>query len=326
MNKPLKSGARRQLWRFYRRINGRILLVCLLISGFIWLLRNLSKEFESRIPIQVTLSTLPSDCIWMQSKPLSMEVEVETFGFSLLGSGFLQDDKVLELDFATYPCKNGYVNIPTSQIRGQVIRLIGREQAILGFYPDTLRFEFNSAKTKMLPIKISYTSKLSDGSFLEDEPRSFPSEIVVSGPESMLDTMQFVYSESMAISGQFKDTLTAKLLKHPLLTMPFESAKVVYSMDDLSEKNFRVAVKKPDLKGFQGLRLFPDSVTLTCFAGSRLLEQTNAADFVVEVAPEDLKLIGEAEKLNLAVTRIPEGISEVKLRPGRIEYLILKRR
>lgn len=326
MDRLKKTGAGRQLWRFYRGINGRILLVCLIISGFIWLLRNLSKEFESHVPIQVELRTLPEDCIWLRTQPHELEVEIESFGFSLLGSGMMQQENTIELDFASYTCRDGIVSLPTSRLRGQITRLLGREQAILSIYPDTLRFEFSEAVTREIKVEVPFTAQLKDGSFLDTPPTAIPNKIKVTGPASILDTMIALTTESIQLKGPFKDTLSTKLTAHPLIEGTDRSVRVVYSTDEYSEKSFRVPIQLPQVNGFRGLRLFPDSVTLTCLAGTKQLGAMTAESFRVEIAEDDLPRIGEAKKLNLSVTRLPEDVSEVQLRPGRIEYLILKSR
>lgn len=326
MNEFRKTGTGRQLWRFYRGINGRILLVCLIISGFIWLLRNLSKEFESHVPMQVELSTLPANCIWLRTQAHNLDVEIESFGFSLLGSGITRKENTIELDFASYTCRDGMVSLPTSRLRGQIARLLGREQAILSIYPDTLRFEFSEAITKEINVKVPFIAQLKEGSFLDKPPKAIPNKIKVTGPASILDTMTALTTETIKLSGSFKDTLSAKLTTHPLIEGLNRTVGVVYSTDEYSEKSFRVPIQLPQVNGFKGLRLFPDSVILTCLAGTKQLGTMTADSFRVEIAEDDLPRVGEAQKLNLSVTRFPIDVSEVQLRPGRIEYLILKTR
>ena len=139
----------------------------------------------------------------------------------------------------------------------------------------------------------------------------------------MLDTMQAAYSEAFLFEGlNASGNYQAGLRKQKFLKYEPEQVSIDVSVGYYTEKTVRVPVLGLNFPAEKKLRTFPAEVSVTFRVESGRYQQTTADDFVLATTYEELLDFTEGSKLLLHLKTIPEGVSDVRITPKEVDYLI----
>lgn len=89
-----------------------------------------------------------------------------------------------------------------------------------------------------------------------------------------------------------------------------------------TEKTVRVPVMGLNFPADKKLRAFPAQVSITFRVESGRYHQVTPEDFVLATTYEELLMNTENSKLWLHLKTVPEGVSNVRISPQEVDYLI----
>ncbi|MDR1864287.1 MAG: hypothetical protein LBR08_01815 [Bacteroidales bacterium] len=318
--------------RTENRLKGNLLTYAafLLIAVAIWYLNALSKDYTADLKFSVRFVNLPTDRILVRAPEERLTLTVSAQGFTLLkyrmGLIFRSlsidaDAQALKRDRHTPP---GEHFILASSAFASVSAQLGAEIRLSAIAPDTLRFVFSEMARKRVPVKVRAEFRF-EREFLATAGMTVePEMITVSGPRSIVDTLSCVYSVEKRF-GKLKDRLQASLPLQPVekLAYSVSEVKIDLPVERHTEATMTVPVEALNLPAGYAMKTFPAAATVTCMVPINRFDALKPRLFRVTVDYALIKSAGDgSSKAKLTVTRAPEYVSDVRVHPHSVDFVI----
>lgn len=305
-----------------------LLVFCffLVVSFGFWLLQALNESFEREVQVSLRLENVPPDVVIIDSLPSAVSVTLQDRGLALARHSFasLFRPNRLEIDFNKYDTgkRETEVNISASDMQRMLGRLFMASTKVQSFRPDTLRFSYNHGLSRNLPVKLAGSVKASQQNYIQDIHIE-PDSVRVFAPAAILDTMHAVYSEAFLLDGLHSSGKhQIELHKQKFLKCEPEKVSIIIDVGYYIEKTVKVPVIGLNFPAEKRLRAFPAEVSVTFRVESGRFKQVTSEDFVLATTYEELLDNKEDSKLLLHLKTIPEGVSDVRISPQEVDYLI----
>ena len=301
----------------------RALFVCILISASIWVLRSLTEDATDTFTVPVVFVDAPTDFDLLSSAETTIDLEVTSTGFGLLGQRYFKREKPLEITLSALPKVDGKQAISTNSLYNRARKLTGADRDVLSIEPDSLFVIMSKRARKEVPIKYTTTERLGTGEFVYRTLDNLNGHIFVSGAKQYLDTLTAVYTSPFEITQT--DTYTVELA--PLSGLNFEGdaqVEVTVVVDKMAEASFTIPISMPRTLQSSPIEMVPNEVVISVSGGQSRLDDLKPDYFTVSFDETDLEALISAgiNKVPLRLERQPADLSSVLISPGRIEFFI----
>ena len=305
-----------------------LLVFCffLAVSFGFWVLQALNETFESEVQVRLELGGVPPDVVIIDSLPSSVGITLHDRGLTLARHSIssLFRPNVVTLDFAKYynGLNDGEVYVSSADIIRLFRRRLVSSIKIQAIRPDTLRFSYNHGLSKTLPVKLAGTIRTSAQNYIQSIVLE-PDSVKVFAPKAILDTMQAVYSDDFLLENLHKTgSFPIALPEQKLLKYEPKMVSMKVNVGYYTEKTLKVPVIGLNFPAGKKFRAFPQTVTVTFRVESGRFGQVRSDDFMLATTYEELLENTENSKLRLHMKAVPEGVSNVRISPQEIDYLI----
>lgn len=304
-----------------------LLVFCffLAVSFGFWLLQALNDTFDREVQVALELENVPPDVVIIDSLPSTISVTIQNKGLALARhsiSSIFRPNRA-KIDFTKYDTgkREDEVSISVADMQRTVGRIFIASTKILSFRPDTLRFSYNHGLSRTLPVKLAGTFKATSQNYIQDI-RVEPDSVRVFAPATVLDTMRTAYSEAFVLDGLHEHgNYHVSMRKQKFMKYDPEQIGIKVDVGYYTEKTLRVPVIGLNFPAEKKLRTFPAEVSVTFKVESGRFQQVTAEDFVLATTYEEL-LTNPESKLSLHLKTVPEGVSDVRISPQEVDYLI----
>lgn len=300
----------------------RVFILFLCCSLGAWLISRLSQTYTHTISIPVAYENAPDSLILVSSPPTALQARLRTSGFQLLR--YQISPKPVNLDLSKAG-KNGtrlYVSPESCRttLQGQLDDAV----SLLSVLSDTLRFDFQALKSKTVPIQPNVTLEMAQNFMLDGALEVDPPKIHILGPPGEIDTLQFLWTESLNLS-DVREDFEQELRIEGISGMP--NSKLSKTAVRIRGKVYRfseVIVEVPiEVEGVpQGvdIRTFPDRVGLLCKGKIEVLKNLDSTDF--RVMADFNKPDPDTGRLPLTLVEHPEAVSSTDLLESSVEFIV----
>lgn len=299
-----------------------VFLFFLAVSYGFWLLQTLNESFDVRLRVPLQLSGVPENVVITTPLPGQITVSVHDKGTSLMRFLRRKELRPVELDFANYDdgASSARVQISIQEIQRALQNQLDATTHIQSIHPDTIEYYYNRGLAYRLPVKISGEVTTTPQNYLVGM-RPEPDTITVYAPPQVLDTMQAAYV-NVSLS-QLTANTTVRVAPRPMKGVRYEpgNIRVTALVDYYTEKTVEVPIIGLNFPGDKVLRTFPGKARVTFRVGSSQFGQYTADNFVLAATYEEL-LQNVSPKYRLHLKSLPEGVSNVRIVPQEIDYLI----
>jgi len=309
--------------------NGRktkILLIFLGVSFLFWMLIKLSKEYTDVVQFNVNYSNLPEGKMLQEDPNKRIDVIIKTYGFNLVK--YHINKRNVDVDLKALKRKKGLVYYQlANDLSPQIQKQVAADVAVIAIKPDTLYFNLGISKTKNVKIIPDVNIQYQTGYNMLGNLIVEPDQISISGPESLIDSITEIRTESIKL----EDINSSILLKLPIVTVG-NNSKVRYSIDEVTvsgavEKFTEAKLQLPfsirNLPNNYNITTFPDKVEVIFQIGLSDYNKINQNDFKI-ICDYNTTIKNELNYLIPEVVSKPAMVTEFKIVPNQIEYLIKK--
>ncbi len=193
-----------------------------------WLLTKLSKEYSTDLEVRVEYVHLPSDKVVRNRLPEKLTLKVKGTGWELLRKQLAFSKSAIRIDVNDF-IQSG--RIITNNYKGLFASQLGGRIEVLRVSPPEITFEFEKKSSRKLPVRLVGQISTDPQYGLIGEIILTPDSILVTGPASVVDTMQAVRSEVLKLTGLDKKvTGSVALSEAPLSGVEYESKEVHYEI------------------------------------------------------------------------------------------------
>ena len=300
-----------------------IFLLFFLVAAGFWLAQTLNDTYETRIHIPLRLHNVPEGIIITESLPEHLEVEVRDKGTLLFSYLYGSPMRSVEVDFLHYQAqvRSGRIQIPLDDIYKQLQQILPTSSTIGNIRPDTLQLYYNLGGRKKLPVRLAGHIVTTPQTYLA-RVHCTPDSVWAYAPQSILDTLTAAYTRPVDKPEMHQSQVeTLPLSRIRGVKFSEEQVQVHYNVDTYTEKTVEVPVEAVDFPASHSLRTFPATVKITFRVGVSRFRSVTASDFFLGIRYDEL--VGHpSAKYPLSLGTLPEGVSQVRIQPGEVEYLI----
>lgn len=298
-------------------------LICLVVSGLLWLSHSLNRSYLYSLNIPVKFVNLPANKTLLSELPDQLRFDIKTSGLKLFFVLLNKPFNPITVDFnslkgdnksQTYAISSGNINIKSTTKLDVDIKKIS---------PDTLFFAAKRGVNKNVPIRpVIYAN--ADRGFILSKTIINPAYITINGDSASLRSIDSISTVPLYLN-QLSVNYSGKLnLVRPSenVYLNLNEVSVNISVDKLLEKEVEVEVVP--LNSPDGLtpKLFPDKVKIKFSSAKSDFNDINGKEFKVVVNFRKQKT--EKNKLPVEVSVLPTQAHILSIEPSEIEFLLFK--
>ena len=303
--------------------------VCICIATVFWFLNALNKSYTVDIEFPVKYINLPANRVLSNHPVDKFTLTVSSYGFTILRHKLSLAFSPLVFDVNDFThgqlqkTNNSRYVISTGQFINRFASQISNELKINAIHPDTVVFNFEKMKERI--VKVIPKVHL-DFQVQHDLSRSIilvPDSVLVNGPESIMDTLSYVYTVFQKYT-KVKESIQRNIALKEYKSLTFKPSRVMMTIpvEEFTEKNLMVPVYVNNLPEDEHVNLFPEKIRVSFQVSLSRFKEIKADEFRVCVEYKDIKQQKETLSLKLEVQ--PKDLKTVSVYPSRIEYLIEK--
>ena len=307
-----------------------IFIICVALSAVFWLLSKLSRQYTALVDIPVHFENLPDDRLWMTSQDQLLDMEVEAYGFDLIGYRWRNRHSV-SIDFSKIDLRQrrneahrAYVS--TADLRPLITNSLNGSATVRMISPDTLYFPFALRADKSLPIEVQSNLEFKSGFEATGNWSVEPKQVSVSGRKAVIDTLKILKTqriEKMNVSDSIRITIGLEPLDSTLLFTP-DKVVLTLPVEQFTEAEYLVPVQLIGVPDSISLRVFPKEVRVLCRVPLSRYKTLSSDDFTLTLDFATIEKAG-GEKIRPEWTVWPEQAKLSRLDPERLEYLMVQK-
>ena len=300
-----------------------VFLFFVLISAGFWLLLTLNESYEMDVEVPVELTGVPQEVVLTTELPATVQVRVRDKG-SVLMSYYAKDKRrQLTFDFKTYDHGETYHHavITHSDVQKQLQQSFDASTHLVSIRPDTLEYYYTRGHMKRVPVTFRGHVEAAQLYYLASL-RCEPDSVTVWAEEGYLDSLTQVSTVVTNLNG-LTESLTRSVALPSVRGVKLEPTEVQLTaeVDVFTEKNVEVPIVGTNFPAGLSLRTFPATATVSFRVGSKDFKKVTRDQFVITATYEQLMALPDS-MLTLKLRSVPEGVSQVRIQPQRVQFLI----
>jgi len=309
-------------------------LVFLLMAIAIWYLNALNKDYTTELKFAVKYTDLPDDKVLANTPPEYLTLSISAQGFTLLQYrfGLIFNPVTLEANYQTLRKKNNSPQGENYYLTTQTVfdriasQLSSNNVRLNSIIPDTLNFLLSETVEKIIPVKPALQLQFEKGFLPRGDMLIEPGEILATGPKTLVDTMQYVYTRTKVFK-KLKDTLKTSIELQSVhqLRYSVNEVNIVQVIERYTEAIITVPIEPVNLPEGLTMKVFPGTVTINCLVPISDYEKLQSYMFRAVVDFISVKDITDNQaKARIVLIRMPEYITDVKINPKNVDFIIEK--
>jgi len=331
-NRIIKN-AKDQLSRVKFKLDRKVLvfLFFLVLSTMFWFLNELSKDSTTIITYPVKYNNIPGNKVLVKELPDEFNLLVQAPGFSLLKHKMVGRLTPIIFDISHYSYNifsdgsSSKFFILTSSSLARVNQQFGSDLKVLDISPDTLVFEFDERIRKKVPVKINIDVEFGQQYMIGGPITSQPDSVIISGPGVVIDTIEWVETQSQKFTLIDQD-IRKNISLVPIENVDFSTRKVFIKVpvERFTEARFSVPVNVVNIPDTLKLKTFPGSINVTCRVPLSDYDKLTVNLFraIVDYSVVDGNY---SNKIKVRLSSVPEYVTNIQIYPISVEFIVEKK-
>lgn len=286
---------------------------------------KLSKEYTHTVKVSTNYVNFSNDMELHNSPIKKIDIVLKTSGFNLLRYSLI--NKNIDIDLKRLQKKGKKYYYLTNSNLSSLQDQLKIDETILRIYPDTIFFDFGKLNSKEISIKPNIDINYKPGYGLVGKLDISPKKVIINGSNDQINKVNFIETEKLELKNVIKD-FEYKLK----LEIPKDYHKINFSTNEITikgvvEKFTQASIDVPFL-----LVNVPKNIKVTTFIKTVNITYIVSLDNYDNINKNDFKVICDYNNLensdsNFLIPTIkekPNLISNIKIKPKKIEFLIKK--
>ncbi|MDR1156585.1 MAG: hypothetical protein LBL04_17920 [Bacteroidales bacterium] len=308
-------------------------LVFLLIAIAIWYLNALNKDYTADLKFTVKYTDLPEGKVLVNTPSEYLTLTINAQGFTLLKYRFGLIFHPVTLE-ASYQTLRRNSNVPQGEyfltaqsVFDRIAAQLSSDVKLRLVAPDTLKFLFSETIRKDIPVKSTLQLQFEKGFLPRGNMRIEPGTITVTGPQALIDTMHYVYTQAKVFK-KLKDSLRTSVDLQPVHQLRYSvgEVRIVQAIERHTEATIAVPVEPVNLPEGLTMKFFPASVTVSCMVP--IVDYEKLQPYMFRAVADYASVMKDAKdnqtKVKVSLLRTPDYITDVKFHPKNVDFIIEK--
>ena len=294
-----------------------------LLSAAFWLMQALNETNELELDYELELTHVPEGTVITSELPSPLQITVRDKGTSLIRYFGRFRHRHLEVDFLQYDkgLSFGHVVVPHADLQKLLQSQFDATTRIVAIRPDTLEYYYNRGVRKRVAVEFVGRVETDPLSYLASVSLD-PDSVTVWAEERFLDSLDAVYTVSTTLTNltQTVERVVQLAPMKGVKIMPAE-VKLTAEVDVYTEKSVEVPIIGTNFPAGYTLRTFPTSAKVNFRVGAKDFKKITKDNFVLTATYEELLELPDSI-MHLQLRSIPEGVSQVRIQPETVQFLI----
>lgn len=221
--------------------------------------------------------------------------------------------------------KSKQFKLQTRFLRETISRQMPSDIEVIDILPDTIQFQFATLASKKVPIKPNVKLYFDEQCMLNGEIGFKPDSILISGPNTILDTLKAVYNKFKEFTGLSSQTEQVLNLQ-PINKIEFDikKASIQLPISKFTQANFEIPILAKNVPDSLEIKTFPRMAKITCQIALNEYDKVQAKDFIVIIDYSDVASL-LSNKLSLKLELVPAKAKLVTFFPESVEFILDKK-
>ena len=292
------------------------------ISFLFWIITKLSNTYSSSIEFAVNFVDIPNLIILDQHHKTKVKADITASGFELLIYQFFNNKINVSIENANFKGDLAKVDLMVQKFNLQ--QQLYQNATLNLITPTQLSFSFNELKRKKIPVIPPANVKFKPGYDRSTDWVIEPDSIWVYGVSQKVDTLKGLFIESLS-NDYIENDINENVKLLPINQIKYETEKVLLKtvVKRFTEKSFETLINIKNLPDSLAIKLFPQSLKVTFLVLIDKAEGISAGDFKF-VCDFNKAQTTKKNTLDVFLDIQPEGVSNVRWKPKKVDYLIRK--
>jgi hypothetical protein len=188
--------------------------------------------------------------------------------------------------------------------------------------PDTLFFHFTETIRRDIPVKPAVQLQFEKGFLPKGNMLVEPAIVTVTGPNTIIDTMQYVYTQTRVFR-RLNNTLRATIELQPINKLRYSTneVRIMQAIERHTEAAIVIPIEAINMPEGVTMRLFPGTITVSCMVPVAYYERLQPHLFRAVV---DYNSIMDQIRARVVILRTPDYVADVKFNPNSVDFIIEK--
>ena len=297
-----------------------VFLLFLIVAVAFWLSQTFKDHTTVNLEYELNIVNVPKNLIFTSEVPSTIAVAVSGRGFTILQYVMNKHHKVLNVDYNDLPKMGGTLTIDNYVWKKALTKELPKGVTPQTVNPATVDLYYSMGEHKQIPIVFQGKIRTSDEYMLcgiELQPKY----VDIYAPSAIYDTIKVVYTEPYIVNN-VEDTLQIHLALNKIkgVKMIPDTVSVKACVDLFTAKTVKVPIYCENIPHNRILRTFPLMVDVTFRVSATMFNNITEDDFVIVVDYNTIKT--QDRKCKLIIRESPKGISNLKVTPELVDYVI----
>ena len=296
----------------------------LVISAGFWVLQKLDDTFEADLRVPLELVGVPNGTIITAPLPEEVRITIQDRGTNLFNyKRHSKGIQPIRLDFSVYDNGSvaGKASVAATDVQRAFQQQMSSSTQVLRMTPSKFEFHYNRGISRRVPVKFIGRVATVQQNYLQQITFN-PDSVTVYAPKPLLDTLRYAYTISQDFTELAKtSTFNLAFPKISGVKVVPETIQMTAHVDYYTEQTVQVSVVGLNFPAGITLKTFPAVVTVKYRVGASNARFVRPENFVLAATYEELLAVGN-QKLRLQLRSLPEGVSNVRIYPQEVDFLL----
>lgn len=297
----------------------------LVVASLIWLMFTIGTQREMVIPAPVVYYGVPDNIKLANELPSEVQFTVQDDGSQLLSYFFTSLDTI-KIDLTDqFAGKRSLKEVKINYLPylEEKMNVISSTCTIVEVEPAIFTSSYSKVYTRRVKVKLGCPVHTGLQYTLLDTVDIQPKEILIRGTHSAIDTVRFVYVDSIREIFSKSKTIQAPLIRPKGVELLTKEVTVAVNIERQTEKSFTLPIEIVNVPEDINVHLFPDMANVIFNVGLSKFNDVKDIDFKIVF---DLKNINDEKhtcKLQLINSGDAQGLN-YRIVPEEVEYIFEK--
>lgn len=320
-----KINSARERWRRLKSTstfhNVVLFLVFVAISTLFWFILALNDSAQDSFNVKVSITNCPDTVTFIGDIPERVHVSVRDRGTNLWRNHYRHP--TMNINFKDFS-SDGELKYSHSDMMTSLKSVFGSTAQIMSVSLDSISLEYTTNKGKRVPIVVAENVYAASGSIIEGVLKVRPSNVLVYGDQTVLDTIHRVVTELIAMKDLSETTtVDVDIRKIKGARIIPSVVSVTIPVEPLVRKEALITITPVNVPQGNSLLIFPSKVPVDYYVAMSRLGDDDDPSIELQA---DYNSIAEStsDKIPVHVARYPERLKNLSLKTDSVEFTIVK--
>lgn len=302
----------------------QMIFVFLALSTTLWLITKLLNTYTHTVVLNTEYIHLTNDKV-LYNKPLDkVDIVMRTTGFNLLLENLFT--KKVQIDLNAIQKKGKVYFFVTNDNLPNLQSQFSSDISLLKVYPDTLFFDFGKLASKRIPVRPKLTITYKPGHSLVGDFEIEPKTVLINGAEDEIQAINFIDTKPLKIENvqnDFNYNLNLDIPKeYSKIHFSTKSIEVKGIVEKYTEAQLEIPFELINVPYNYKVKTLIKKVTVSYKVSLENYDKIDETDF--KIVCDFNEITNETAFIIPKILKKPNLISQIKIRPNKIEFLIKK--